>query len=202
MRSLKDYFPGFRDPDARDEAIEGAPSAGFLDLVGRDRKSLEKTFVRGQEIDPQSLVGWTFRGANTPAWTRAAGIKKFIKGFFREGENVWGYNMPVRQNRLAGPWTLPEPQAPKRFGFYRVSAVDPEARDNAYLHAVLLDYGRGKNPRLDPSSLLRDYLVAVNDSGELLLGKAYLALGTARIPVSFFVLERQATGPETIHRST
>lgn len=201
MKSLRDYFPGLRDPAVAAGAAEkNLPSEQFLELCRADRKVLEETLVRGNEIDPQSLVGWTFRGANTPAWARAVGIKKFIKGFYAKEGVVWGYNMSVHQNRLAAPWTLPEPHAPKRYGYYQVTKVDPEARDNAYLHAVLLDYSRGKNPRLDPSSRLRDYLVAVDDRGDLLLGKAYLAFSGRRVPVSFFVLERNEPGPATLAR--
>jgi hypothetical protein len=35
---------------------------------------------------------------------------------------------------------------------------------------------------------LRDYLVRLSD--DLYLGKAYVALGPGRLPVSYFVLER------------
>ena len=80
--------------------------------------------------------------------------------------------------------------------------VDPTAPDNRYLHALLLDYGQGKNPRLDASAGLRDYLVQV-DAGDpdLLLGKAYYALGPVRVPTaSFFILERHQPGPTTIAR--
>jgi hypothetical protein len=56
---------------------------------------------------------------------------------------------------------------------------------------VLLDYGRGGNPPLDPTRALRDYLVRVDRGSDLLLiGKAYLALGPLRVPVAFFVMER------------
>ena len=79
--------------------------------------------------------------------------------------------------------------------------MDPEARDNAYLHALLLDYGRG-NPWYDPSRQLRDYLVrCVPGSDDLLLGKAYMALGPWRIPATFFLLERHRPlpGPSPFH---
>lgn len=105
----------------------------------------------------------------------------------REDGEVFGYNSPVIQNALDQPWHV----KPKRFGFYRVAPVDPTSRDNAYLHAVLLDYGRGGNARLDPTQGLRDYLVQVDaDNDDLYLGKAYYAVGPVRVPTSFFVLER------------
>jgi hypothetical protein len=108
-----------------------------------------------------------------------------------------GYNCPVVQNALDGRWrTQPSDDAPKRFGFYEVAPVDPTARDNHYLHALLLDYGRGGNAFWDPSRNLRDYLVQV-DAGnpDLLLGKAYLAAGPARIAMSYFILERFRRAP-------
>jgi hypothetical protein len=104
---------------------------------------------------------------------------------------VRGYNSPVKNNVLDGRWHV----APKRFGFYEVARVDPTARDNVYLHAALLDYGKGGNPMLDPSALLRDYLVQVDATNpDLYLGKAYGALGPLRIPTNFFILERHRIG--------
>jgi hypothetical protein len=161
------------------------------------RRELEALIVRGQTPDPTALAGWEYRGMNTPRWAGLAGIRKFIKGFYRAEDGVRGYNLPVVQDRLDAPW---RPKRARPFGFYRVVTVDPTARDNHYLHALLLDYGRGGNPRLDPSRTLRDYLVRVRPgSDELLLGKAFVAVGPARLAVSYFVLERlrpaEHTGP-------
>ena len=52
-----------------------------------------------------------------------------------------GYNCPVEQNVLDGRWHTDA----KRFGFYEVAPVDATSTDNKYLHAVLLDYGKGGN---------------------------------------------------------
>ena len=95
-------------------------------------------------------------------------------------------------DRQAGPGPVRAAlRPPRRFGFYRVDPVDPTSRDNAYLHSVLLDYGKGGNKRLDPTSGLRDYLVRVDDDNDdLFLGKAYYALARARIATNFFLLER------------
>lgn len=176
-------------------------SARYLEVGRMTRRELERTLLRGRTPALDALVGWEFRGMNTPAWAYAAGIKKFVKGFYRPSGNpgeVFGYNCPAVQDGLGQPWrTKPSDEAPKRFGFYRVAPVDPTSRDNAHLHAVLLDYSRGGNPRHDPSRGLRDYLVQVDaDNPDLYLGKAYFALGPARVPVSFFVLERFRRGPD------
>ena len=102
-----------------------------------------------------------------------------------------GYNSPVAQNVLDGRWHV----KPKKFGFYEVHAVDATSRDNAYLHAVLLNYGRGGNKPYDPTAGLRDYVVQVDPSNpDLYLGKAYYAVGPARVRTNFFILERLRRG--------
>ncbi len=168
----------------------GAPSARVLELEAMDLSALERLFLDGETPKFSELTGWEFRGLNSPTWFRLLGIKKFIKGFEQKGDRVLGYNTPVRQNSMTGPWLAkPNDEKPKRFGFYEVSKVDPKAQDNKYLHAVLLDYGKGDNPIVDPSRGLRDYLVKLEE--DIFLGKAYFALGGARLPTfSFFILER------------
>ncbi|MGN6106784.1 MAG: hypothetical protein ACTHU0_16875 [Kofleriaceae bacterium] len=178
-------------------ALPPFPTAAALALEQASHRELETTFQRGATPDLEALVGWEFRGINHPAWARIVGIKKFVKGFFRgEDGRAMGYNCPVVQNVLDGRWhTKPSDTAPKRFGFYEVAPVDPTRRDNTYLHAVLLDYGRGGNPVWDPSSGLRDYLVQVDPANpDLFLGKAYYALGPARVHSNFFILERHRRG--------
>ncbi|HET9626452.1 MAG TPA: hypothetical protein VFP84_34055 [Kofleriaceae bacterium] len=172
------------------------PSPAALAIEAAPWRDLEPMFQRGVTPDLESLIGWQWRGINRAPSNlalRLAGIKKFVKGMFRAGDGrVMGYNCPVVQNALDGRWrTTPSDEAPKRFGFYTVAPVDPTARDNHYLHALLLDYGQGDNPLWDPSRHLRDYLVQVRaDNPDLLLGKAYVALGPARIATSYFILER------------
>jgi hypothetical protein len=172
------------------------PTPAALALERATHRELDLAFVRGATPDVDALVGWEFRGINHPAWARVAGIKKFVKGFFRDGDAVFGYNCPVEQNVLDGRWHLkPEDDAPKRFGFYRVAPVDAASRDNAYLHAVLLDYGRGGNKPWDPTAGLRDYVVQVDeDNPDLFLGKAYYAVGPLRVHSNFFILERHRVG--------
>ncbi len=184
-----------------DAGTAAAPcSDRYYQLERMRPRELETMFQRGATPDLDQLAGWEFRGTNAPDFTRVLGIKKFIKGFYRRDGAVWGYNTPVAQNGIHAPWIArPSESAPKRFGFYRVAPVDPTSRDNHYLHAVLLDYGRGDNPRTDPSRALRDYLVQV-DAGnpDLYLGKAYVAAGPLRVPTSFFLIERFHRGIDEI----
>ena len=185
-------------------ASDGRQRAKALALARLSPAELERAFVRGVTPDPQALVGWEFRGHNTPPWFRLLGIQKFVKGFYTDGDGgVWGYNSPVVQDGVDRPWRLkPSDDHPKRFGFYRVLTVDAAATDNLYLHALLLDYGKGDNPRLDPTAGLRDYLVQVDrDDPDLMLGKAYYALGPLRVPTfSFFVLDRHRRGVTELAR--
>jgi hypothetical protein len=178
------------------------PSPRALELEQTPMSGLERVFQRGVMPDLDALVGWEFRGINhlplnaLPV-AAAAGIKKFVKGFYRaEDGRVMGYNIPVARNPLDGRWHLqPSDSEPKRFGFYEVAAVDPTSRDNTYLHAVLLDYGKGGNASFDPTGGLRDYVVQVDAANpDLYLGKAYFALGPARIATNFFILERHRVG--------
>jgi len=175
-------------------AIPPFPTPKALALESTTRAHLEQVFLDGATPSVDALVGWEFRGINHPAWARTVGIKKFVKGFYRhEDGRTMGYNCPVVQNVLDGRWhTKPSDTAPTRFGFYEVARVDPTARDNSYLHAVLLDYGG--NAFYDPTRGLRDYLVSVGGDPDLYLGKAYYAVGPARVYTNFFILERFRRG--------
>lgn len=181
-------------PTIAPRALSPFPSRRALQLEQTPMRELEQEFMRGGTPDFDDLVGWEFRGINhlplnVVPIAQLAGIKKFVKGFYQaEDGRVMGYNRPVGRNALDGRWNI----AAKRFGFYEVHEVDATSRDNEYLHAVLLDYGRGGNKPLDPTSVLRDYVVQLGD--DLYLGKAYAALGPLRIPSNFFILERHAVG--------
>jgi len=188
----------------------GAASTQYKRLVGQSRAALEALMVGGETPSLSALVGYEYRGYNIAPVLALLGIRKFIKAFFTvsngaeyEGQ-IYGCNTPVVQNGLQGPWRAkPSEAAPRRYAFFSVEPVGPEARDNAYLHALLLNYGQGGNKPYDPSRQLRDYLVrCVPGSDDLLLGKAYTALGPSRIPATFFLLEchRPLPGPIALPR--
>lgn len=173
------------------------PTAAALRLEQMSWAELSLTFERGTLPELESLVGWEFRGINRLPLNglpiaNLLGIKKFVKGFYKtEDGKVMGYNSPVENNVLDGRWHI----APKRFGFYEVAPVDATAHDNKYLHAVLLDYGKGGNKAYDPTSGLRDYLVQVDPTNpDLFLGKAYFAVGPLRVRSNYFILERHRRG--------
>ena len=174
-------------------ALSPFPSRRALALEQTSMAGLEREFLRGTTPVLAELAGWEFRGINhlplnALPLAQAVGIKKFVKGFYRDGDRVMGYNKPVGRNVLDGRWHVTD----KPFGYYEVHEVDATARDNVYLHAVLLDYGRGGGKLYDPTRGLRDYVVQLDD--DLFLGKAYYALGPLRIPTNFFILERHRVG--------
>jgi len=174
--------------------LEGIASVEYLEVGRSSQDELERIMLRGGTPDLEALAGWEYRGMNIAFWAPYSPIQKLIKGFYRDpatGE-TYGYNEPVVQNGPYGKWIAkPSDDDPKRFGFYRVRPPDPESRDNAYLHALLLDYSEGGNSPLEPANVLRDYLVRIEPgSDDLLLGKAYAALGPLRLATNYFVLER------------
>jgi hypothetical protein len=183
---------------ARDNAPPLQAAWSFDALLKASSAELQGLMRSGQTPDPERLAGYEFRGANHPWFARILGIQKFVKGFFRPpaptaDRLLEGFNCPVVQDGLGKPWTTkPVGAEPKRFGFYTVYRVRPGSRDARFPEALLLDYGASRrNARLSPVRVLRDYLVRVNPgSDELLLGKADVALGPLRLPVSYFILER------------
>lgn len=182
-----------------------AASQAFRDLAASSGDELEAVLRRGRRPSIESLLGYEYRGFNRPPATALLGIRKFIKGFFPSERQAFGFNARVAQNGLDGEWIAkPDDVNPRRYAFFGVAPVVPDGRDHRYPQALLLDYSRGGNPLFDPSRLLRDYLVRVDeDSDDVLLGKAYLAVGFARIPLGFFLLERHRTfeiGPELERR--
>lgn len=182
----------------RPDSSLAEPRHGWLDLVRKVTNATREALMLGGTAPRfEDLCGWEFAGANSLILTRLIGIRKFVKGFFSGAPRasgpepfIQGYNVDVRQNADdAEHLYYPSDEKPKRHGFYRVHATVRGAKDAKYPNALLLDYGLGGNGIFGPP--LRDYIVQVYpDDPDLLLGKAYVALGPLRIPVSFFVLRR------------
>ena len=168
------------------------------DLAAMSVDELEAVFARGTVPDTDRLVGYEFRGFNKPFFTKIAGFQKFRKGFYKKGEETWGYNINVVQGSLDKPWSCkPSDDDPKRFGFY---AVKPIADDDAAAKetgAILLDYSEGKNGLFE-GSFLRDYVKQVDpDNEDLYLGKAYSSFGGRQMMPTFFIIERDRPAPDT-----
>lgn len=174
-------------------AVTAGPSSHYLRLVATRPRELGRLMVRGERPDVAALVGWEHRGTNLPATSTLLGLRRFIKGFETNAHGATvGYNKSVPGSDLATPWA-PRPQKDGRIAFapFTVDAVDPEAPDNKYLDALLLDYGAVPEPEPGIAGRLRDYLVRVEPGSDaLLLGQAFLAWGNRRVPVGWFALER------------
>jgi hypothetical protein len=169
------------------------PSAEYLRLAALPPRQVEALMLRGERPDVDALIDWEFRGLNLGLGPRLLGIRKFIKGFYRTPDGAaFGYNLRVRQNGPAEPWRARRHDgAPRRYAYYSARPVDAAGPDNAYLEALLLDYGAAAAGRFDVAGRLRDYLVRVESGADdLLLGKAFVALGPWRLPAGYFLLER------------
>ena len=190
--------PPEKDSFARPAARH--PNAGrtFFELARMKPKQLDAIFDHGITPRFEGLLGSEFRGFNPPIFARILGFQKFKKGFFLDagqtvdGPTISGYNVWVRQNWLDDPHlATPSEDHPKRHGFYLVGRVDPAGVDNKHPRALLLDYGKGRNAKLNPERVIRDYLVRVDpDNPDLFLGRAYMALGPLRVFSNYFVLDR------------
>jgi len=167
----------------------------YIELALSSNEKLEAIMNSGTMPDVRDLAGWEFKGYNTFDLTGILGFRKFKKGFIADTElksptdRIKGYNLKVVQNGIIEDWI--DTGAP-RYAFYEVYPAKDDPVDNKYPNALLINYGASdKNPIYDPARFLRDYLVQVYpDNKDLFLGKAYVALGSARIFVSFFILER------------
>lgn len=174
----------------------------FEELTRLSDAELDRICRASKAPTLENMTGYEWRGYNTPRWTRTAGIQQFIKGFFTVNGAVEGYNLKVKQNGLKGPWIqLPTPEAPSAFGFFTVRKVQPEWRDNHYPDSLLLNYGESHRNRLYrfwddlPMKVLRDYIVQPDPANpDLMIGKAFIALGPARFYSNFFIIERLRPG--------
>lgn len=171
------------------------------DLARLSVEELEEIFEKGITPDPEKLVGWEFKGYNVPFIARLLGVKKFKKGFYKKGEEFWGYNIPVLQNSIDEPWiSKTKDGVPKRYAFYSVREVKEGEKENREKGALILNYGDGNNLPWE-GSFLRDYLKQVDeDNDDLYIAKVYIAIGPARLMPSFFIMERDKKAPIEIER--
>jgi len=168
----------------------------FLSL---DRAELRTMLERGHPIDPHALDDSEYRGVSLglPAPMVKLSWLTFRKTFHRDKATgaLRGWNVRMQQTGLDGPR---EPMrdargTPRCFGFYEVRDGREYDMPVAARHGLVIDYGLGKNPALDPVRRGRDPLVAL-EAGSVtrLLGWTYLDLGITRVGTpSYFLLERE-----------
>ncbi|MFH2005741.1 MAG: hypothetical protein ABI333_04050 [bacterium] len=171
----------------------------YVSLCLATNAELENIMRCGVRPDPEKILGWEFRGWNTLDLTALAGIRKFKKGFYQADpvsdpqQGIQGYNVQTVANGLGDDWfdKIKRGRSVKH-GWYNCYPVNLNEVDNKYPNALLINYDCDKNPFIDPSRKLRDYIVKLYaDNDDLMLGKAFVALaGPLRIFVSYFALER------------
>lgn len=176
------------------------PSPAYLRLVGTPVREMAGIMRRGEAPDVQAIAGWEWRGTNLPAASaRLLGIRRFINGFHALDDRFAGYNVSVAGSDLESPWVVRRQRDGRReWARFAVAAVEAITTDTRHGNAVLLDYGAVDAPEPGLARRLRDYVVQVSPgSDELLLGHAFMAVGSTTVPVGWFVLERlqPITGP-------
>lgn len=173
-------------------------------LLAMDRKSLSAVMATGHPIEAERLDDTEYHGVSLglPGFAVRLSWRTFMKVFHRDPDSgeLRGWNVRIVQDFGApdqGVHGEYVPQTgrdgePRTFGHYRVTALDAYAPPRTVGAGLMIDYSLGHNPRLDPTSLLRDPIVAVHPgSVDLLLGWSYLDLGAFRLGTpSYFALSR------------
>jgi hypothetical protein len=175
------------------------------ELLHADRGTLRALLADGHPVDVDAIAGWQYRGVSLglPAWVDRLAWKTFAKCFWRDrpGAPVRGWNIRLRQTGLDGP-VEPLVRRGRPFTFGHFVVVDPAGYGvpHGADRGVLLDYGLGGNPALDPTARIRDPIVSLRaGSMDLLLGWTYVDVGVARVGTpSFFTLERYAPVGEPV----
>ena len=161
----------------------------FDTLMDLPLRRLAAVHAAGTRPDPAVLAGREYRGVNRPATSRLLGIRRFVKGFEADPDGtVRGYNKQVRGGSLNAPWTAVR-RKDGRVAWAPFLVLDgPDGPDATA--GLLLDYGAPADPEPGIARRLRDVLVRVDPgSDDLLLGRAFLAVGDRRLPVGWFVLD-------------
>lgn len=165
----------------------------YASLCSSTDETLEEVLRNGVMPKFDDVMGYEYRGWNTPFFASWVGILRFKKGFFWDtgaGGRPRGYNKNIEPGKITELWQEKGPggkSAP--FGFYEIQP-QLEVAGSPYPNSILLDYNCPRNLAVDPTKLLRDYVVQVHAGDPtLLLGKAYLAL-PGDPAISFFILER------------
>jgi hypothetical protein len=167
-----------------------------LRLISEDPETLGRMMACKPSPRPEDLVG-EWRGVNKGLGAAAAGLHQDVKVFHRCGQRVEGYNILVEQvkveeledcgwqpKRNAFGETLPP------MGHFRVGC-DPSPKRHQARNHIVLDYSQSGNLPWDPTRHLWDELVEAEPN--LLLGRAYMSVGSLRVPIAYFALEKRVS---------
>lgn len=167
-------------------------------LLSATRPELLARLRAGHPIDPAAIEGFGYRGISlgSPRWLERLSWKTFQKTFYRDPRTgvLRGWNVRVEQRGVDAA-TVPRVKGgrPWTFGHYHVVGCEGRRVYPGCGRGLLIDYGLGDNPLLDPMRRVRDPLVALAEgSSDALLGWSWVDLGAALVPtVFYFLLERE-----------
>ena len=162
----------------------------FRQLARSKPRDLERLMRSSSSPDPGALVGYEWRGYNTPLATVLIGNRKFIKVFVAGPRGLEGHNYFAVGTRLDEPWRRRRRDDKGSIvGRYGVIPTGAFAHER-YAKAMLIDYGADAHQHWLLRSI-RDYVVQPRASDpDVLLGKAYFTLGRVAVPAGYFVLAR------------
>lgn len=166
----------------------------FDQLSALKESELENVLKAGLPPTVADLAGYEFRGWNQNSSTDILGTRKFIKGFYgaKQDGTGWGYNMPVEQNGLAGPWKPKQENGhDKRYAFFKV-LPGAKMSDSVYPSMLVVDYRQWPDYFfLSPIKYTVDYLVFVQSGNtDLILGKSYSQFLGLKMYLGYFIIER------------
>lgn len=160
---------------------------------------LHRRILDGHPIDPRALEGYAYRGTSLglPRALQRLTWRTFQKTFWREPRTgrLIGWNVRLQQDGEDAP-SRPHLVDGRPRCVWHYEVIEPRGvpHPRGFDRGLVIDYGRGANPALDPLRLMKDPLVALapGDAHEL-IGVSYVALGPLCIPTpTFFTLEREA----------
>ena len=168
------------------------------EFLALSRDALGAMLSAGHAIDPSQLDDTEYRGVSLglPGPIVALTWLTFRKTFHRDPATgrLRGWNVRMEQTGLDGARTPQRKNGePICFGHYEVVSARGYHSPIPCDQGLMIDYGLGRNARLDPARRARDPIVALEaGSTERLLGWTYLDLGVRRVGTpSFFLLERE-----------
>lgn len=169
--------------------------SAFDRLVRSDDATLDALFAASPPPTFDALVGYEWRGYNTDPNLKYLGLRKFIKAFFRAQHGDEGCNLKVFQNAFADPWKPRTRQGRlDAFAFYLVGPQTEATRLERNPRALLIDYAASpRNPVYHVERTIRDYVVQpIAEEPDVMLGRAFVGIGSFRVAASFFVIQRGA----------